>query len=159
MFCENIGRWRVGVVFAVYALQNCQLVNNNLLYILNNFLYSADWHGRCWVPAVSRHRREILVSSASLGASSLDWAALALVATGTAAVYRALALIQTCHLCCCCHQPWTQIGRELPRNQSSRILCCYTQHRLHLILNLLSLQLECESPCVWAVSRVSPVAA
>ena len=142
MLCKTVSLW----------------ITINLLYILNNFLYSADWHGRCWVPAVCRHRREILVSSASLGASSLDWAALALVATGTAAVYRALALIQTCHLCCCCHQPWTQIGRELPRNQSSRILCCYTQHRLHLILNLLSLQLECESPCVWAVSRVSPVA-
>ena len=142
MLCKTVSLW----------------ITINLLYILNNFLYSADWHGRCWVPAVCRHRREILVSSDSLGASSLDWAALALVATGTAAVYRALALIQTCHLCCCCHQPWTHIGRELPRNQSSRILCCYTQHRLHLILNLLSLQLECESPCVWAVSRVSPAA-
>ena len=33
MFCENIERWRVGVVFAVYALQNCKLVNNNKLVI------------------------------------------------------------------------------------------------------------------------------
>ena len=90
--------------------------------------------GVCTLQARARDF-EILVSSDSLGASSLGWAALALVTTGTAAVQGLGPHTATCAAAAgwraINHQPWTQISSKLSRNQSSRIL--NTPH-----LNLLS---------------------
>ena len=149
MFCENIGRWRVGVVFAVYALQNCKLVNNSLIVLTGmagvGCLQFPGTGERFWFPLPA-------LEPAVWAGLPWPWSPPALLrCIGPWPSYRpatcAAAAINLGH----------RSAESCPetRVQESYVV---TLHRLHLILNLLSLQLECESPCVLAVSRVSPVA-
>ena len=111
--------WRV--IYAVYAVQNCKL--------LNNFLYSVDWPGWCLHSAGPGQRFwdfgflwQPWSQQSGLGCLGLGhhrhccgagpWPSYShpppvLAAAGWRAIN---------------HQPWTQISSKLSRNQSSRIL-------------------------------------